>query len=295
MTIRTMLVPIPVDDPKESVIASAAGVAKAANAHLVGLAARSGNREAERTAVAAAHVAQPRHAAALARAAEDRIETASHGGEAIKERFQSICAEHGVSFREDDEPDADRLPSASWVEADGGPDEIARRHAPAYDLVVAGSGAVGRFEHDLARASLRSSGRPVLLAPVRFDGEFGGKVVIAWDGSPECWRTVAAAIPLLERASRVTALTVNGGAGNSGAAGRLDRYLAWHGIESTAKTVNPGVRKTDDAILSETSELGADLLVMGAHEPGGLGRIFGRSVATAVLGRVAATPVLMAH
>jgi len=295
MTVRTILLPVPVDDPKESVMGSAAGVAKATEAHLVGMAVVPRDRDAHKTTVAAEQMAHPQRAAELARAAANRAEEASARSEAVRGLFESICAQHGVSFREDAEPDGAALPSASWVECDEGVEEIARTYAPAHDLVVAGSGAVGRFEQDLARAVLRTGGRPVLLAPVRFEGDLGGKVVIAWDGSPECWRTVAAALPFLQRASRVTALSVEDGAASRAATERLDRYLAWHGIDSSAKSLRPGARKADDAILSEASELGADLLLMGAREPGGLGRLFGRSVADSVLGRVAATPVLMGH
>ncbi len=295
MTVRTILLPVPVSEPKESVLESAAGVAKAAEAHLVGMAVVPRDRDAQKTTVAAEHMAQPRRAAELARAAANRVEETSARSETVKGLFESICTRHGVSFRDDAVLDADALPSASWVECDEDAEEIARIYAPAYDLVVAGSGVVGRFEHDLARAVLRTGGRPVLLAPVRFEGDLGGKVVIAWDASPECWRTVAAALPFLQRASRVTALSVENGAAGRAATERLDRYLAWHGVDSSAKSLRPGARKADDAILSEASELGADLLLMGAREPGGLGRLFGRSVADSVLGRVAATPVLIGH
>lgn len=300
MSIRTVLVPIPVAEPKDAVMVSAVQVAKKAGAHVVGLAVEDGGQGGDRAAAAAANAPTPHQAQALLRAAEERSESASERRDAVRARFEALCTDHGIRFLEDEAAsDEASGPSASWSHTHDDVEGIVRGRGSDFDLTVAGGTAVGRFENEVARGVLRSNGCAVLLSAVRWDGEVGNKIVIAWNASPQSWSAVSAAMPFLQRASRVTVVTVAGGGLDREAAAErqaeLVRHLADHDVEATAKIVELGVRKLHDAILTEVSELGGDLLVMGASARHPLRQKLFGSVAAKVLGRVAATPVFMAH
>src|SRR5262249_57559193 len=65
-------------------------------------------------------------------------------------------------------------------------------------------------------SGLFESGRPILLAPPSPPGQIGTNVLIAWNRSTEQARATAFAMPLLQKADRVTVLTVIGGTEVSG-------------------------------------------------------------------------------
>ncbi len=114
------------------------------------------------------------------------------------------------------------------------------------------------------------TGRPVVFVPG--DGPFdtlGRHVVVAWNSSRASARAVNDALPLIERAERVTVLAVN-------PADFVDRYgalppermvehLRRHG--ATAEGVwlkDIPARSIGDVLQTEAHKLGADLLVAGA-------------------------------
>lgn len=294
MTIRTVLLPIPVNDPKESVMESAVRAAEVAKAHLVGLAIDRGGDGGGRAAALAEHTSSARQAQALVKAAESQSDAGSGGRDELKDRFAALCREHGVAFDDEAEPDAGKLPSATWSRAQGAVEAVVEAQSPTFDLTVAGSTAVGRIERKIAERSLRSAGRPVLLSPVRSSGGLDGTVLVAWDGSPTCWRTVAAAMPFLQHASRVAVATV-ADRGATADQDKLVRYLAWYGVDAQARVVDSGVRKVADEILTEATDTGANLLVMGAYSRSPWREAVFGGVTRSVLDRVASTPVLMAH
>lgn len=300
MTIQTVVAPISLAEPKEALMMAAVGAAKKAGAHVIGLAVEDRGQGVDRAAAAAASAPSPQQAQAMLRAAEDKTGPASDRDNGAKARFEAICADQGMPLVEQEGgPGEQARPSASWVHTHDDAEGVVRAYADDSCLTVAGSSAVGRFEMDVARRALRSDGRAVLLSPVRCDGGIGNKVVIAWNASPQCWSAVDTAMPFLQHASSITVVSVvDGDLSREAAAERQDelvRYLTNHGIEATTKVADPGVRKVHDAFLTETSEIGGDLLVMGASSRHPIHqKVFG-SVSAKVLDRVAATPVLMVH
>ena len=86
--------------------------------------------------------------------------------------------------------------------------------------------------HDRAMKScLFESGRPILLAPPLAPRQIATNVLIAWNCSTEQARAIALAMPLLQKAARVTVLTVVGGTGVPGpSAEQLIRYLRCNGV-----------------------------------------------------------------
>ena len=78
------------------------------------------------------------------------------------------------------------------------------------DLIVAPRGDIDSdVEDEVAlETALFHSGRPLLLAPPTPSNDFGERIAIAWDGSAEAARAVGAALPFLQRAETVTAITI---------------------------------------------------------------------------------------
>ena len=74
--------------------------------------------------------------------------------------------------------------------------------------------------HDRAiESGLFESGRPILLSPPSPPRQIATNVLIAWNCSTEQARAIALAMPLLQKADRITVLTVIGGTGVPGALG----------------------------------------------------------------------------
>jgi nucleotide-binding universal stress UspA family protein len=114
-------------------------------------------------------------------------------------------------------------------------------------------------------SALFESGRPLLLCPPSPPGHIGTNVLIAWNGSTEQARAMALAMSLLERAERVTVLTVTGGTGVPGpSAQQMIRYLQWNGVPAESLTVALDGKNTGQAILAAAQTLACDLLVKGA-------------------------------
>ena len=121
--------------------------------------------------------------------------------------------------------------------------------------------------HDRAiESGLFESGRPVLLSPPSPPRQIATNIVVAWNCSTEQARAIALAMPLLQRADRVTVLTVVGGTGVPGpSAEQLIRYLQHNGVAAKPMRVDLDGRNTGEAILATAQSLGCDLLIKGAY------------------------------
>jgi nucleotide-binding universal stress UspA family protein len=149
--------------------------------------------------------------------------------------------------------------------------------------------------HRALESGLFESGRPMLLAPPSPPERIGTNVLIAWNGSTEQTRAVALAMPLLERAERVTVLTVTGGTGVLGpSADQMIRYLKRNGIPAEPLTVGLDGKNTGEAILEAAQTLACDLLIKGAFTQSRLRQmVFGG--ATQHVMATATLPVFLAH
>jgi nucleotide-binding universal stress UspA family protein len=150
--------------------------------------------------------------------------------------------------------------------------------------------------HDRAiESGLFESGRLILLSPPLPPRQIAANVLIAWNCSTEQARAIALAMPLLQKANRITVLTVIGGTGVAGpSAEQLIRYLQRNGIVAEAKRVELDSKSTGEAILATAQSLGCDLLIKGAYTQSRLRQwIFGG--ATQHVLENAALPVLLAN
>jgi nucleotide-binding universal stress UspA family protein len=164
----------------------------------------------------------------------------------------------------------DRGPSAAWRQATGEASKLVADRARFFDLVVLGrsSRVVDEASSKTIEAVLARSGRPVLLAPAEAPASFAKYVALAWNGSPQAVRAVAASLPLLAAADSVLVITV-GDDNASDIPGILD-HLAWHGITARHRRVPATSNEsTGVLLLNAANDAGADMLVMGGngHKP----------------------------
>jgi nucleotide-binding universal stress UspA family protein len=187
--------------------------------------------------------------------------------------------------------------SSNWLEDTPEGDHFVGSYGRVFDVIVLGR--PGRDPNGsrmtTLEAALFESGRPVLIAPPWPRPQMGTNVLIAWNCSTEQARTTAFAMPILQRASRVVVLTVEGGAAVPGPTGQqLCRYLQLNGVPAKPLTVGLNGRLTGEAVLEHANALGCDLLIKGAYTQSRLRQfIFGGT--TRYILSNATLPVLMAH
>jgi nucleotide-binding universal stress UspA family protein len=145
-----------------------------------------------------------------------------------------------------------------------------------------------------------NAGRPVLVVPHAGEqGPVGRRIVLGWDASIEATRALSAAMPFLLDAEQVQVAVFNpkahGRLRGEQPGGDIGAYLSRHGIKADIVQRDlPRDIDTGKALLSQASDFGADMLVMGC---------FGHSrFREALLGGASNTvlhsmsvPVLMSH
>jgi nucleotide-binding universal stress UspA family protein len=209
-----------------------------------------------------------------------------------RDLFEEFMREHGV-------PGGGHTNSLSsgWVPDAPQGDHFVGSHGRVFDVIVLGR--PGRDPKGPRMTTLESalfeSGRPVLIAPPTPRSQIGTNVLIAWNCSTEQARVTAFALPLLQQASRVVVLTVEGGAAVPGPTGQqLCRYLQLNGVPAKPMTVGLDGRLTGEAVLSHAKALGCDLVIKGAYTQSRLRQMIFGGTTRYVLGN-AELPVLMAH
>jgi nucleotide-binding universal stress UspA family protein len=196
------------------------------------------------------------------------LEEAKAGAAKAKALFETVAARYALPHRgvaQLAEP-RELGPSVAWREETGHAPDLVAQRARFFDLAVLGrSDRVVREPHSTTiEETLMQGGRPVLLAPVGAPGSVGYVVAIAWNGSPQAVRALAASLPFLSFATTVTVLTV-GDADEAGSLWVLD-YLAWHKVKAEHRAVAAQRgRSVGQQLLDTAREVGADLLVMGAY------------------------------
>jgi len=149
--------------------------------------------------------------------------------------------------------------------------------------------------HTAIESGLFESGRPVLLSPPSPPRQIATNVLIAWNCSTEQARATALAMPLIQKADRVTVLTVTGGAAVPGpSAEQLVRYLQRNGIVAELMRGELDGRSTGEAILATAQSLSCDLLIKGAYTQSRLRQMIFGGTTKHVLAN-AALPVLLAN
>lgn len=167
------------------------------------------------------------------------------------------------------------------------------------DLVVLGQPQQGmRVPEEMVEHVVLHCGRPVLVIPQGI-ASVGAlrRISIAWNSSSEASRAVHDAMPLLRQADEISVLSLRlAGApplGRSPGEPQVDivDHLAAHGLQARSERLTCDSIGVMDILLSRTFDLGADLLVMGAHS--GLG--VSRGAGTRYMLRHMTLPILMSN
>lgn len=191
---------------------------------------------------------------------------------AAKTTFEKRLAKEGLQF--------------GWRQGQGDHSEVVSTHARYADVVVMGQTDLDDTSSstppDLAELVALSCGRPVLVTPYAGEAKFAKPhVMVAWNASREATRAVNDALPILQAAREVTVVVISQkqeaeGHGEQPGAD-IALHLARHGVKATAHHIvaprasSAGYRfalpKVDvgDEVLSRASDLGADMIVMGAY------------------------------
>ncbi len=171
-------------------------------------------------------------------------------------------------------------------------------HARGADLVVVAQtdpdAPLGMVNRDLPELAVLGSGRPVLVVP--YAGQFktlGHRVLAAWNDSRESARAFGDALPMLQRAQKVTVMAQHAPDAPVPALHHLEAWLARHGVK-TVFAHEASELEVGDLLLSRAADLDVDLIVMGCYGHSRLSeRVLGG--ATRSLLKQMTVPVLMAH
>ncbi|MBD0415142.1 universal stress protein [Oryzicola mucosus] len=165
-----------------------------------------------------------------------------------------------------------------------------------YDLALIGCSPDNTGAQMVAEALVFGAGRPALLIPESISLSRLDHVVIAWDGSRVAARAVSDALPLLDRAVRISVVTATGEKHieDEQGAERLAESLRRGGLLAEWKTIPAGTGRIGDILQQHAGSIGANVLVMGGYGHSRL-RDFVLGGATAgVLGNLQ-LPVMLSH
>jgi len=195
--------------------------------------------------------------------------------------YQEVCATADVK--------------AVWRESTGRETDIVASAGRLTDLIIIGR-PDAETETPLAAtldAALFDTGRPVLVASPAAAASIGARAIVAWNGSAQAARVVAAALPILRKAEQVTVVTV-GEISRSPAATDLVAYLGRHDVRATHEAIAADHAPVGATLLKHAKQIQADLLIMGAYGHSRLREMILGGATRDVLG-VADLPLFMAH
>ncbi|WP_448205514.1 universal stress protein [Azospirillum sp. sgz302134] len=288
MSLKTILVPMAGTDSDPVALNAALQVARGFDAHVDALFVKLDPRDAV-----------PMLGEGMSGAMVEEIMRAAEGEanshlQVARRTFESVVQDAQVELR--DAPSGIEGPSARWREVVGRVEDVVPVEGRLADLLVF---AHTRLDSDTqayatVETALLGAARPLLLVPGALPATIGRKVTVAWNGSPESARALAAAMPFIRTAEAVHVLTAETSATQAAAGRRMADYLAWHGVNVQLTILKPGSEPVGQTIITKATELGSDLLVMGGYGHSRMRELILGGVTRYVLNH-ASLPVLMAH
>ena len=261
--IRTILVPLLGLKSDELALQSAFQLAEAFNAHIDCLHVRpdaSANALPMTGYVMGLRILTPD----LSRYFED---SARKSADNARHAFEQFCVKTGTAVV--DQPLSSRRVSASFIEAEGDLVPVVVEQTKTRELVVLlrNPGYFGFNEYTLGDI-LIGCGRPVLLSADEPQTTCGRHVAIAWKATAEAARAITAAMPLLEKAEKISIVSAEENARTLNERPRPFELSqgSWVGTDLSLRYGICSDHLTAlDATLREAQTIGADLLVMGAY------------------------------
>jgi nucleotide-binding universal stress UspA family protein len=193
--------------------------------------------------------------------------------------------------------------AAEWRAQQGSYAGIVGMNARYADLAIVSqrdpSSRAGHEPVELPADVALSAGRPVLVVPFIGAGRtLGTHILVGWNASREATRAVNDALPLLQRARRVTILAIDPERGLDAhgevPGGDIALHLARHGVKAEAAQTTTGDIDVGDVLLSRAADLGVDLVVMGAYGHSRMREFIMGGVTRHLLQHMT-VPVLMSH
>lgn len=284
--IGKIVIPVRGDGKGNNVLAHAAAIARRFAAHIVVTHCRARPEDLMPFGV-------PIPAFLREQLTKQAVEVADQEEQGLRNEFEQLAGALGLAITGG--PDGSG-PSASWIEEPGRQVDIIKRHGRLADLI-----AVAKPDRDrnlganTLKSALFHTGRPVMMCPPSETPPtvLGERIAIAWNGSTEASRAVALTMSLIEKASEVTILTAGKDDVHGATSDDLVAYLAIRGVKAGIEQFTPK-RKIGEALLEQSAEAGADLMIMGAygdsheHET-----IFGGN--TQIVVDTATVPVILVH
>ena len=223
-------------------------------------------------------------AAAAARVASDGLKQAQSEGEIL---FNSATKGMDTRF---------------WTLPHGEPNFVSAEImfcARFFDLTVLGQNdpKSNATADDMVEQTVLNCGRPVLVVP--YSGNYvsiANRIVVAWNAGREATRAVHDSIDLLTQAKAVSVLSMRAHDDTTGQnmpPVNIVDHLNRLGIAADGEFLPDKEIGKMDMLLSRSFDLGADLLVMGAHGQYGLSRL--RGSGTRYILKHMTLPVLMSH
>jgi len=188
---------------------------------------------------------------------------------------------------------------SQFIGADAEP-RLGAQLAHCVDLIIATrpDGEARRLVRDeVPDKVLIEAGAPVLVLPQEWPyGPVGDNVVIAWNASREAARAVHDAMPLLERAKKVTIFSFSARTrGFKVAAQQLAEHLQRHGVAAhLSDWTDTGDVSALEALFASLDTQDADLIVAGAFGHSRLFESLFGGVSVDLL-RQPTAPILMSH
>ncbi len=251
-----ILVPVRGDGMAETVIKHAAALAKTHKAHIVVVHCRAQTED---------FMPYSSTLPAFARKtmAQQAKEYADQQENEVRQQLDQFAETLGL--RVTDTPTSGTA-SMQMIEEFGRMADIIKHNGRLADLIVV---AKPDRDRNLGANSLKSglfqTGRPVLMCPPGHDvtANFGSRLTIAWNGSLEASRAVAMTLDFAAAASEVIILSGGKGEPHGATTDELVDYYRLRGI--AAETHRFEAKQPGAALLDITTQLNADMLIMGAY------------------------------
>jgi nucleotide-binding universal stress UspA family protein len=195
------------------------------------------------------------------------------------------------------------IESVEWRAPSGDAKQAAVAHARYADLSILGQPAPDTpdydFSHQLANGVVMGSGRPVLFVPYAgVDSAIGTRVMIGWKHSRESTRVVGDAMPFLQKAKEVNAVSIRSKdeerVFDIVAEKQLQAYLARHGVSAKVRHIVSSDVAAGEMLLSEAADENADLIVVGGYSRPRFAELVWGGVTRTML-KSMTVPVLMSH
>jgi len=284
--IRKILVPVRGDGKGDNVLAHAAAIAHRHSSHVVVMHCRP---RAEDLIPFGVYIPDFLRKQLV----EQSYKLADQEEAGLREELRVLARELNL----DDSGDKiGKVASVDFFEVAGRQVDVIKRHGRLADMIaVAKPDRDRNLGKNTLKAALFHSGRPVLMCPPRSTPPetLGAKVTIAWNGSAEAARAVSQCKSVLRGADAIWVLSSGTDAGPGTSIDDLISYLELHHIKATVEMF-PSSEKVGHALLHVSSDLGADMMIMGAYgDSHERETIFGGNTQAVV--DTATMPVLLNH